>query len=208
MCWLFGFFSSSFLWNWYCSACLVLLWDFNYFNEFFGWFFSFSKMVNVSLNRNFILWNTAIVEVLFWDYTSMSWFLGTFFVLKSSIYCCKTWKLLTIYCLLIKFKFCETRKFRCFCYEVVVISVSWFWAVFTPWHFQCNIVRPESHLQSIHSLSNWNFMNLSFLLQLWCKAPWAVSLIECWPSLRTHAMSSSPSPSYVPHLVPEVFGHP
>ncbi len=79
VCWLFGFFSSSFLWNWYCSACLVLLWDFNYFNEFFGWFFSFSKMVNVSLNQNFILWNTAIIEVLFWDYTSMSWFLGAFF---------------------------------------------------------------------------------------------------------------------------------
>jgi len=140
--------------------------------------------------------------------------------------------------------------------------VSWFWAFFTPWHFHCNVVRPTSHLRSIHSLSNWNFilwhsetvlfyfqtvvismscififyfsclkmvnvmftgnlltthlqsivsllnwnfMHLSFFLQLWGKAPWALSLIQCWPSLRTHAMSSSPSLSYVPHLVPEVF---
>jgi len=37
--------------------------------SFFGWFFSFSKMVNVSLNWNFILWNAAIIVVLFWDYT-------------------------------------------------------------------------------------------------------------------------------------------
>jgi hypothetical protein len=43
VCWLFGFFSSTFLWNWYGSACLVLFWDFNYFNEFLGWFFSFLK---------------------------------------------------------------------------------------------------------------------------------------------------------------------
>jgi hypothetical protein len=43
VCWLFGFFSSTFLWNWYGSACLVLFWDFNYFNEFLGWFCSFLK---------------------------------------------------------------------------------------------------------------------------------------------------------------------
>ncbi len=75
---------------------------------------------------------------------------------------------------------------------------------FRPWNVMF-IARLASHLQSIVSLLNWNFMHLSLLLQLWGKAPWALSLIHCWPSLRTHAMSSSPSLSYVPHLVPEVF---
>jgi hypothetical protein len=59
-----------------------------------------------------------------------------------------------------------------------------------------------THLQSIVSLLNWNFMHLSFLLQLWGKAPWALNLIQYWPSLSMRGMSSSSSPSYVRHFVP------
>jgi len=92
--------------------------------------------------------------------------------------------------------FYETEKLYWFCFQITVTSMSCIFGFFLGLEMVnvMFIARLASHLQSIVSLLNWNCIHLSFLLQLWGKAPWTLSQIQCWPRVSTRAMSSSPLP--------------
>lgn len=154
------------------------------------------------------MWNSEILEFLLWDCSYFSELvLGLFHSLTFSMSCCKTYKPFTIYSFLIKLEFHFMTLRNCI---VLFSDYSYLNELHFYFYFSClkmvNVMFTASllttHLQSIVSLLNWNFMHLSFLLQLWGKAPWALSLIQCWPSLSTRGMNSSSSPSYVPYFVP------